>query len=340
MTSKLMSVTAPPPVYGYAELQLAMESLKDSIIAAVDIENIDHTRYGNPGSPREAERSYWHINTGKPHVADPYHCRYAASRRTPTGKTGMEQISNFVGTFPKWNHHKPSRATQNPGPAVVGSSEASQVTSLLNNLNLDDTYAGNNSDDDSQRASSPESASTDTLDTDPSSATSNAWEAIRSNASDVAQSKSRHAMVMFWDAHLERTTFNATENKKFDKPDTTFLDLQKWDLIRRRYKDQPSCSTLLHSLGIEVPNLHNACNDVVAEVLAFIRILKFTEEEYNAWTGKQNLPTIRANIQNAEAYRANRKMEKQMEGRQEARRRNKTKGKKNGKNNRQGPVPG
>ncbi|KAM7213025.1 hypothetical protein V8F06_011579 [Rhypophila decipiens] len=302
-----MSVPAPPPVYGYAELQLAKESLKDSIIAAVDIENIDYTgtriqdpleklsevgiatldMRNLPGSFEDMSFAeiarfiearhyitdnwswvtpktcpgYWHINTGKPHVADPYHCRYAASRRTPTGKTAMEQISNFLGTFPN-------------------------------------------------------------------------------NASNIAQSKIRHAMVMFWDAHLERTRFNATENKNFDKPDTTFLDLQKWDLIRRRYKDQPSCSTLLHSLGIEVPNLHNACNDAVAEVLAFIRILKFTEEEYNAWTGKQNLPTIRANIQNAEAYHANRKMEKQMEERQEARRRNKTKSKKSGKNNRQGPVPG
>ncbi|KAM7195498.1 hypothetical protein V8F33_006668 [Rhypophila sp. PSN 637] len=308
MANNLMSVTAPPPVYGYAELQLAKESLKDSIIAAVDMENIDHTgrriqdpldklsevgiatldMRNLPGSFEEMSfaeiarfiearhyitdnwswvtpktcPAYWHINTGKPHVADPYHCRYATSRRTPTGKSAMEQIINFV--------------------------------------------------------------------------------AIRSNASHLAQSKRRHAMVMFWDAHLERTTFNATENKNFDKPDTTFLDLQKWDLIRRRYKDQPSCSTLLHSLGIEVPNLHNACNDAVAEVLAFIRILKFTEEEYNAWTGKQNLPTIRTNIQDTKAYRANRKMEKQMEERQEARRRNrnKNKGKNNGKNNGNGPVPG
>ncbi|KAM7213024.1 hypothetical protein V8F06_011578 [Rhypophila decipiens] len=70
-------------------------------------------------------------------------------------------------------------------------------------------------------------------------------------------------------------------------------------------------------LGIRISSLHNACNDAVAELLAFLRILKMTEDEYTAWMADGHLNPVVLDIFNRNAHKANRQMEKDMQWRRE-----------------------
>lgn len=135
-------------------------------------------------------------------------------------------------------------------------------------------------------------------------------------------SEAREVDVFFWDAHLELNTFGESDTQKHDTPQHCYLGLQKFSPILYRwhhktaiYKQQPACKDLLQSLGLSRVtgpgrvNLHNACNYAVMELLAFLRILKMTKEEWDDWMDGENLPNITiTGFGNPKAHTENRRL--------------------------------
>ncbi|KAK4212672.1 hypothetical protein QBC37DRAFT_388672 [Rhypophila decipiens] len=330
-----MLVTAPPPIHGWQDLQMAQASLSDAVLTCVDFENIDH--YVNNNEPinklsevgiatidlRRLRRPLdqvefedvakavefrhtivktwdwvtpktcpagWHEKQNKAHIADPYNCRFSESRIAPNGTVAMERASQFIGTMAKWNR---GMAKNNaPNPLEVAQAQPSTAESPTN-----EQFS---STDDSSTTGSPVDI----------------WDANQSDTDSEAAWSSGEP--------YEDWEIPATEDKSFDQPDTTFWELQKlrqilwrWNNTATWTKQQPSCSDLLESLGIRIPSLHNACNDAVAELLAFLRILKMTEDEYTAWMAGGHLNPVVLDIFNRDAHKANRQMEKDMQWRRE-----------------------
>ncbi|KAM7207828.1 hypothetical protein V8F20_001870 [Naviculisporaceae sp. PSN 640] len=132
---------------------------------------------------------------------------------------------------------------------------------------------------------------------------------------------SRYTNVLFWDAHLEMGTFAESHTYSHLKPNHSYHDLQKfqpikyrWNFTAAKLKSQPGCKDLLQSLGLlDVGGtgvyLHNACNDAVMELLAYCRLLKLSEDEWETWIDGYNLPPVTIpNLFDATALEANRQL--------------------------------
>ncbi|KAM7207827.1 hypothetical protein V8F20_001869 [Naviculisporaceae sp. PSN 640] len=138
----------------------------------------------------------------------------------------------------------------------------------------------------------------------------------------------RTVNIMCWAAALERATINEVNGNGFSSPTTYFKDLQKFSPVYRRWynmtggrQTQPSCRDFLHSLGLGSLSggagvcLHNACNDAVMELAAFLRILKFTEAEWDSWMAGEDLPPVTVKTQQKNAFSNNQALEKKMTAR-------------------------
>ncbi|KAK3399744.1 hypothetical protein B0T20DRAFT_328030, partial [Sordaria brevicollis] len=105
--------------------------------------------------------------------------------------------------------------------------------------------------------------------------------------------KTRTVLVLYWDARMESTWFH---DMGFNVRAYGAIewDFQKWKPFRSRNgKAKTGGAEAFTSLGVCLKPaadgkgaLHNATNDTFAQVVAFLRFMAMTEEEWTTWRGR------------------------------------------------------
>ncbi|KAM7195497.1 hypothetical protein V8F33_006667 [Rhypophila sp. PSN 637] len=255
-----MLVTAPPPIHGWQDLQMAQASLSDAVLTCVDFENIDHyvsdngpinklsevgiatidlRRLRRPLDQVEFEDvakavesrhtivktwdwvtpkncpAGWHEKLNKAHIADPYNCRFSESRIAPNGMARNDAPNPLevaqAQQAAQAAEAQPSTAGS-PTNEESGSADASSTTG-----SPVDIWDADQSDNDSEVAWSSGDPVED-WDIPAADPTPSPWEEMYHAQAARANSDPRKVYVLFWDANLEKITFNATEDKSFDQP--------------------------------------------------------------------------------------------------------------------------
>ncbi|EGO58679.1 hypothetical protein NEUTE1DRAFT_38714 [Neurospora tetrasperma FGSC 2508] len=259
----VVKTPASPYVWDFEGLCAFRDTLKDTIIVAIDLEGVDHLvqKRGQP-----ATTAYDKLSEVGIAIYDP-----RDNLKTPTSNPAdIESIGPHI----KAQHtiiHEFRRVTEETCPAFYHKKFGNKPHSARP---YHCAFARS-------IVKTKEKALNDLKDTIKQLCSQNRTDA------EVKSGKDRSVRILYWAAHMEETVFHLGGlDLTAAGSDVKIWDLQLWSVFQIRFhKPQTKGEEVFSSLGAlgEGFNLHNATNDCVAQLLALIRVLSMKEAEWTTW---------------------------------------------------------
>ncbi|KAK3399740.1 hypothetical protein B0T20DRAFT_495867, partial [Sordaria brevicollis] len=261
---------APPFVFDYEGLQNFHQKMKDTILVAIDLEAVDHLSKPK-GQPQPT--SYEKLSEVGMATFDPRQSSNSLGTLTSTSEV-VAKLSSLIKAY-HTIRDKYANYTEETCPAFYHKKFPKTQSCQHSARPYHCAFARSVIDMRDQ-------------------ALKNVADVIKSlclqsrTSEEIQRGDERQVCILYWAAGMEESVFGSAGINLADcGKGVTVWDFQLWSVFQIRFsRPQTKGEAVFASLGAlgrGEYNLHNATNDCVAQVIAFLRVVHMQESEWATW---------------------------------------------------------